>query len=75
MAEIDRQKEIIGYLKTAFFFFLGTLFGVIAYLFEKYDKLNNIKLIFLNIVITINVIILIYLAKKSKQEIDKLKDL
>jgi len=75
MAEIDKQKEIIGYLKTAFFFLLGTLFGIIAYLFEKYDKLNDIKLIFLNIAITIIVILLIYLAKKSKKEIDKLKDL
>ncbi len=75
MAEIDKQKEIIGYLKTAFFFFLGTLFGVIAYLFEKFDKINNVKLILLNIVIVIIVSILIFLAKKSKEEIDKLKDL
>ena len=75
MAEIDRQKEIIGYLKTAFFFFLATLFGVIAYLFENFDKISQIKLILLNITITILVSILIFLAKKSKREIDKLKDL
>ena len=75
MAEIDKQKEIISYLKTGFFFFLGTLFGLIAYLFDKYDKLNSLKLIFINIGIAINIFILIFLAKKSRKEIDKLKDL
>ncbi|NPA12329.1 MAG: hypothetical protein GXO62_08800 [Epsilonproteobacteria bacterium] len=75
MAEIDKQKEIIGYLKTGFFFFLGTLFGLIAYLFDKYDKLPNTKLIFINIAIVIDISILIFLAKKSKKEIERLKDL
>ena len=75
MAEIDKQKEIIGFLKTGFFFFLGTLFALIAYLFDKFDKLESIKLIFINIGITVDILILIYLAKKAKKEINKLKDL
>jgi len=40
-----------------------------------FDKINSIKLVFLNIVIVIIVSILIFLAKKSKEEIEKLKDL
>ena len=75
MAEIDKQKEIISYLKTGFFFFLATLFGIIAYLFNNYDKLSNLKLIFVNIGIVINVFSLIFLAKLSKKVINKLKDL
>jgi hypothetical protein len=75
MAEIDQQKEIIGFLKTGFFFFLGTLFGFIAYLFDNFDKLQPIKLIFINIGITLDILILVYLAKKAKIEINKLKDL
>ena len=75
MAEIDQQKEIIGFLKTGFFFFLGTLFALIAYLFDKFDKLEPIKLIFINIGITVDILILVYLAKKAKKEINKLKEL
>jgi len=75
MAEIDKEKEVIGFLKTGFFFFLSTLFGLIAYLFNFYDKLNTTKLIFVNIGIIMNVLILIFLAKKVRKELDKLKDL
>jgi hypothetical protein len=75
VAEIDKQKEIISYLKTGFFFFLGTLFGLMAYLFNKFDTLNSVKLLLINIGIIIDISILIFLAKKSKKEIDKLKDL
>jgi len=75
VAEIDREKEVIGFLKTGFFFFLGTLFGLIAYLFNFYDKLNDSKLLIISIGILLNVIILIFLAKKTKKELDKLRDL
>ena len=46
MAKVDKQKEIIGYLKTGFFFLLGTLFALIAYLFDKYDKMKIEKLVY-----------------------------
>ena len=67
MAEIDKQKELISYLKTVFFFFLGTLFVLIAYLFDKYDKLNSLKLIFINIGIAIDTFILIFLLKNQEK--------
>jgi hypothetical protein len=75
LAEIDKQKEVIGYLKTAFFFFLGTLFGLIAYIFNNFESLNNVKLIILNIAIVLNLVIIVFIAIKSKKELDKLKDL
>ena len=75
VAEIDKQKEIIGYLKTAFFFFLGTLFGIIAFIFNNFEKLSNIKLIILSFAIILNLIIIVFIAVKSKEVLEKIKDL
>jgi len=75
MARLDKQKEIISYLKTGFFFFLGTLFGIVAYLFNKFEVLSNTKLIILNIAIFLDIVILIFIAKKSKQKIDEIEEI
>ncbi|NPA12149.1 MAG: hypothetical protein GXO62_07890 [Epsilonproteobacteria bacterium] len=75
MADIDRQKEWIGVLKTSFFFLLATLFVLIAYLFENFDKLATVRLVFINITITIITISTLLSAKKLKQELEKLKDM
>ena len=50
MAEIDKQKEWIGFWKTAFFTTLGLLFALFGYMFQMYKKLEDIELIILNIV-------------------------
>ena len=75
MARLDKQKEIISYLKTGFFFFLGTLFGIVAYLFNKFEVLSNTKLIILNIAIFLDITVLIFIAKKSKQKIDEIEEI
>jgi len=75
MAKLDKQKEIIGYLKTGFLFLLGTLFALIAYLFDKYDKMKIEKLVFIEIAILIIISLLFFVAKKSKQFIDELEEM
>ena len=75
MAEIDKQKEKIGFLKNLFFILLGTLFAIIGYLFNYYEKLNNTKLILITFTsFSLSIICLILLVKIFKN-IDKLKDM
>jgi len=54
---------------------LGVLFGLIAYVFNNFEKLNVVKFIILNLAIVLNLIIIVFIAVKSKRELDKLKEL
>ena len=75
MAQIDKQKEIIGIYKAGFFFVLGTLFAILAYIFQNFDKLTNNKLVLLNIVILFGVFAIIFIVKKLKENLDKLEEM
>ena len=77
MAKIDEQKEKIGFLKMFFFFILGSLFTLIAYIFNNFDTLykHNIKFIFVNISIVLLSFLLIYLSFKLKKEMKILREL
>jgi nicotinamide riboside transporter PnuC len=75
MADIDRQKEVVNTIRVVWLFLIGTLFGLFAFLFQNFDKLSDFRLILINVVIVINVFVVIYLSKKLKENIDKLKEL
>ena len=75
MADIDKQKEWIGFLKTSFFFLLASIFGLFSFEFLHYMKLNNLQLILINILLLIFVIIDVVILLKLIKEINKLKDM
>ena len=75
MAEIDKQKEIIGFLKTMFFFLLSGMFGLIAFVFVQYSKLDEMKLILVNIAGFILLVAIIGVGVKLKKEIDKIGEM
>ena len=75
MADIDKQKEIIGFLKTLFFFLLSGMFGLIAFVFMQYSMLNELKLILINIAGFILLVAIIATGRKLKKEIDKIGEL
>ena len=75
MADIDRQKEWIGFLKSAFFFLLASIFGVFSFEFVNYEKLNQLKLILINILLALLIVIDILILLKLFKEIDELKDM
>ena len=45
MADIDKQKEWIGFLKTSFFFLLAFIFGLFSFEFLHYKNLNDLQFI------------------------------
>jgi hypothetical protein len=75
LAEIDRQKEVVGFFKSAFFVVLGLIVALSGYIFEKYEKLPDIKLLILNVTEIVLLIAFVLIGLKLKKEIDKLKDL
>ena len=75
MAEIDRQKEIVGFFKSAFFAVFGLIVALSGYIFEKYEILSNIKLFILNVTEIVLLIAFVLIGLKLKKEVDKLKDL
>ena len=75
MAEIDKQKEWVNFWKTAFFSVMGLMTGVFAYIFQMYEKLSNLKLIMLNILIFVLFIAAILILIKLKKEIEKLGEM
>ena len=56
MADIDYQKEKVSFWRMFFFFWLTTIIGLIAFLFNNFDKLSEIKLILINITLMILII-------------------
>jgi len=75
MAEIDKQKEKIAFLRSIFVLLLGSLFALIGFIVTKYPVLNQIQLILADIGGFILLIVIIFLLIKILKEIDKLKDL
>ena len=75
MAEIDKQKEKIAFLRSIFILLLGSLFALIGFIVTKYPLLNQIQLILADIGGFILLTVIIFLLIKILKEIDKLKDL
>ena len=75
MGKLDRQKEWVGLWKIALFFFLGSEFGLIGFVFNNFDKLTEIKLILLTTALLILAVAVIITAIYLKKEIDKLEDI
>ncbi len=46
MSKLDKQKEWVGVWKIALFFLLGAEFGLIGFIFNNFDKLSELKLVF-----------------------------
>ncbi len=75
MGSIDKQKEKIAFWRTMFFFLLASIFGVVAFLFTKYEKLNEVQLILANIGGVVLVVALIATSVKLKTEIDNIEEM
>jgi len=75
MAEIDRQKEKVSNYRLVWGISLTALFGMIAFIFNAFDKLIFMKKIFITIGFFTLIIFVLYLTWKLKIETDKLKDL
>ena len=69
MADIDYQKEKVSFWRMFFFFWLTTIIGLIAFLFNKFDRLSETKLILINITLIILIIFLLLTSIKLKKEI------
>ena len=75
MGTLDKQKEKISFLRTMFFFLLASIFGLVAFVFTKYQQLNELQLILVNVAGFILLIAILGIGKKLKKEIDKIEEL
>ena len=75
MGTLDKQKEIFSFLRTMFFFLLASIFGLVAFVFTKYQQLNELQLILVNVAGFILLIAILGIGKKLKKEIDKIEEL
>ena len=73
MAKIDKQK-VVNY-RMIWLLSITSLLGLISFIFNKYDKLNFLKQIFIIFTGAFLVIIVLYLTLKLKNETDKLEEL
>jgi len=75
MATIDREKEIVTFFRSAFFFILSLIVALTAYIFNSYEKISVSKLILLDIVEISLIFINILVGIKLKKAIDKLEEI
>jgi len=75
LAQIDFQKEKVNTWRVVLVILIGTLFTIIGYVFNSYDKLNEVRLILSNITGFIVLLLIIFTSLKLNREIEKLKDL
>jgi uncharacterized membrane protein HdeD (DUF308 family) len=75
LAQVDEQKEKVAFWRMLFFFWLTVIVGLIAFIFNNFEKLNNVKLFLSNISLVLVIIFLIITSIKMKKEIEKLRDL
>ena len=57
------------------FFLLGSEFGLIAFIFNNYDKIDELKLILSTIALFILLLSITIIAIYLKREIDKLEEI
>jgi uncharacterized membrane protein len=75
MSQLDKQKEKITFWRTMFFFLLASMFGLVAFIFTKYELLNEIQLILINVAGFILLIAIIGVGIKLKKEIEKIEEM
>ena len=75
MAEIDKQKEKISFWRMLFFFWLGSMFGLLAYMFNHFERLSKAKMAVVLFSVVLLVILLIITAVKLQKETEKLGEL
>jgi len=75
VAQIDREKEIVAFFRSAFFFVLSLIVALTAYIFNSYEKMGVLKLVLLDAVEMSLIFINIFIGIKLKKAIDKLKEI
>jgi len=75
MSQLDKQKEKVSNYRLAWGISLTSLLGLIAFIFNSFDKLSQTKQLFVITGGIVLVIIALYLTWKLKIETDKLEDL
>jgi Mn2+/Fe2+ NRAMP family transporter len=75
MAKIDKVKEQIGWLKVIFGLLFATDISLIAYLFNKIEKLDLIHIYLVLFALFIVTTALFYVNRKAMKKIDELEDI
>ena len=73
--QIDRQKEVVANYRMFVAISITILSGLIAYIFNSYEKLSDLQKTITLIGFVGLLIDVLYLTFKLKRETDKLKDL
>jgi hypothetical protein len=73
--KLDKQKEKIANYRLIWGISLTALLGIIAFIFNSFDKLPLIKQIIVTLGGIISVIIVLYLSWKLNIETEKLEEL
>ena len=75
MAEIDRQKEEISYLKLILSILIAIGISIIGWIFNHIEDVKDYRMIIAFFVLIVIGVLVIVLNRKIINKIDKLKDL
>ena len=75
MAEIDRQKEEISYLKLILSILIAIGISIIGWIFNHIENVKDYRMIIAFFVLIVIGVLVIVLNRKIINKIDKLKDL
>ena len=75
MAEIDRQKEEISYLKLILSILIAIGTSIIGWIFNHIEDVKDYRMIIAFFVLIVIGVLVIVLNRKIINKIDKLKDL
>ena len=75
MSKLDQQKEKVSNYRLVWGISLTALLGLIAFIFNSFDKLILFKQILITTAFISIIIVVLYLTWKLKIETDKLEDL
>ena len=75
LAEIDRQKEEISYLKLILSIFIAIGISIIGWIFNHIENIKDYKMVIAFCVLIVIGVLVVILNKKIIKKIDKLKDL
>ncbi len=74
MAKIDKLKEQIGWLKVVFGLLFATDISLIAFLFNKIETLELMKIILVLIGLILTTLGIIWINQKAMDKINELED-
>ena len=75
MAQIDKLKEEIGWLKVIFAILIATDISLVAWVIQNYGKANRTLLIMGAIAAILITLIIMWINNKAYRKIDKLEEL